>query len=719
MNEQNIQSGRKKRLFGELTEEEVRELKQSQQDVSCPTANREYAKKKMLFEPIDPVSDSQKQEDAEPSLHRDNVFEGNEKTVSFGDIARNLEATLSGDVSLPVVQYPPSVSGQDYPVNPALSYMPRASLIPAYFPIRNEGRRQRNRQGIDIDHAEFVYSGGKLFAVDGDLSQELGNFALEILERKERIEEVVNEANDVIGTECQIVWGIKIVLPDRERQGYVEDSKLFGFSWIDRISERRAVLSNNTNAKKFMKKYLQGIILVEKYRKTKEFASCGWKWFEDGTVCYLTSDGAVGFDGNSIKTDAKFKLYTKPAGKRQNLQDFLKMREIIPGNTKNAVFLQDYLMASLLTAIFKKSGHQLEFCTALIGKTNTKKTSCGEIFTRIFNRTKSAVPEINFSATEAAIYDVMAHCADSIVMIDDLTPSENDMDAREKSRKLEISIRSYGDRVPRKRSVAFASNSSAKEFTPITGCALITGETFSGGKSSRSRVVVLNFEEGDVDDRVLGYFQENLHTLPNFVEDFLCYVTSRVEQVMETIDRECKSARESLGNYIRLPRYIDTYGALSAVASIFGGYILESGLMNPDEVDRLLESDRQLLLQIIMENDAQVSQISPGITILEALKHTMETNAICVKELCGFGEGKPENCVVYDENFYYITSEKLWECAKGYTDYRKIHFPYKKGRGLIEPLKAEGLLYIKKEGSTNRASHKITVKGKVVNKRFL
>ena len=97
----------------------------------------------------------------------------------------------------------------------------------------------------------------------------------------------------------------------------------------------------------------------------------------------------------------------------------------------------------------------------------------------------------------------------------------------------------------------------------------------------------------------------------------------------------------------------------------------------------------------------------------------METDAICVKELCGFGEGKPENCVVYDENFYYITSEKLWECAKRYTDYRKIHFPYKKGKGLIEPLKAEDLLYIKREGSTNRASHKITVKGKVVNKRFL
>ena len=56
---------------------------------------------------------------------------------------------------------------------------------------------------------------------------------------------------------------------------------------------------------------------------------------------------------------------------------------------------------------------------------------------------------------------------------------------------------------------------------------------------------------------------------------------------------------------------------------------------------------------------------------------------------------------------------------KIYTDYRRIYFPYKAGRDLIEPLKNEGLLYIKREGDTTRASHKMTIDGKVVNKRFL
>ena len=105
--------------------------------------------------------------------------------------------------------------------------------------------------------------------------------------------------------------------------------------------------------------------------------------------------------------------------------------------------------------------------------------------------------------------------------------------------------------------------------------------------------------------------------------------------------------------------------------------------------------------------------------ILEALKYAIDKCGINVKNLYDIGDEEPENCLIYDDNFYYITSERLWEYAKKYTDYRKIFFPYKNGRELIEPLKMEDFLYIKREGDTNRASHKITVNGKVVNKRFL
>ncbi|TGY93619.1 hypothetical protein E5329_17845 [Petralouisia muris] len=337
------------------------------------------------------------------------------------------------------------------------------------------------------------------------------------------------------------------------------------------------------------------------------------------------------------------------------------MRSIIPGN---AVFLQYYAMTALLTALFKKAGYQIEFSTALIGKTNTKKTTCGEIFTRVFNRTASAVPEINFSATEAAIYEIMDRYADTVVMIDDLTPSENDLDAREKKRKLESIIRAYGDRVPRRRSVAFASNSAAKEFIPINGCALITGETFSGGKSSRSRVVILNFEEGDVDNSALSYYQENLHALPNFAYDFLRFATEHVDEIMETILYECTKIRGKMQGIIKLPRYIDAYGILYAATTVFKNFILEKELLNQDETHNLIENDRESLLRIIQENDAAVSNVSPGIMLLESLKFAVNREGIRVKNVAEIGEGKVTNYLIYDENFIYITSEKLWECGR-------------------------------------------------------
>lgn len=703
------------KLFSQATEEEVQKVKQILKTHDCDAASKGQDVKERLFEVIQKKSESSKEWEATSEACSKSVPKETDKTMDIYEIVRNFEERMDKNIPISVTRCSQSVDVQGNPGNMAQFGTLSAMAVPAQMPIQQDGKRK----GIDIDNAAFVYSGGNLYAMDGEVSVKVGNFALEILEKRLMIQELVNASNDVIGEECQMVWGVKVLLPDKAFQGYVEDSRLFELSWIERISERRSVFSSIANAKKLFKKYLKDIILAEKYEEIKIFTSCGWKWLDNGTIYYLTADGAVGFGSQSMKADGTFKLYTKPAEKSQNLADFLKMRAIIPGKPQNAVFLQYYLMAALLTALFKKCGHQIEFCTALVGKTNTKKTSCGEIFTRVFNRTHSAVPEINFSATEVAIYEIMAHYADAIVMIDDLTPSEDDFDAHVKRRKLESIIRAYGDRVPRRRSVAFAANRSATEFTPISGCALITGETFSGGKSSRSRVVVLNFEEGDVDNSMLTYYQDNLHTLPNFVVDFLCYVTSRVEKVSGIIDFECKRVRENIGNYIRLPRYIDALGALNAIVSIFGGYIRESGVMNMDDVNKLMETDRQRLHQIIMENDAQVSQISPGITILEALKYAMDKQKICVKNLCDLEDDRAEDYLLRDGNFYLITSDRLWECAKRYTDYRKIYFPYKNGREIIEPLKTEDFLYIKREGSTKRASHKITVNGKVVNRRFL
>ena len=62
--------------------------------------------------------------------------------------------------------------------------------------------------------------------------------------------------------------------------------------------------------------------------------------------------------------------------------------------------------------------------------------------------------------------------------------------------------------------------------------------------------------------------------------------------------------------------------------TVFKNYILEKGLLNQDETHNLIENDRESLLRIIWENDAAVSNVSPGITLLESLKFAVDRQGI-------------------------------------------------------------------------------------------
>lgn len=587
--------------------------------------------------------------------------------------------------------------------------------------MQNAPSAGRKRKSWNFDEEiSFIFQGGKLCAVgqNGTLCV-IGNFDLQIVGEKECIRENVNEAGDIVGTASKTLWNVQILLPDRMYEGEVRSETLYDFKWIREISHERAVLNEGKEVRRLMKIYIQQQIQRERHPKVEEYESAGWKWLEDGHVCYLTSQGAIGYGGIPVRAVKGFDLLTVPKTGQEIFREFLGMRNIIPGNVKNAVFLQYYLLAAHMTSLFKKSGQQIEFCTALIGKTNAKKTSCGEIFTRVFNRTYSAVPEINFSATEAAMYEIMDKYADAIAMVDDLTPFENDADAKEKMRKLEILIRSYGDRVPRRRCVSFNGNGTAKEFTPIRGCALLTGETFCGGKSSRSRVVILNFEENDVDNITLSYYQKNLSILPNFMERFLQYISGRVEEIMEVIGSECEAARNSVEKLLKIPRYRSAYGVLCAASRVFFDYVVREGLMDVDSAKAFLANDRNLLFQVIAENDSAVSNIAPGIMFVEALKEAVNKGIVSVKKTSELDRDNAENCLICDGEYFCITSEKLWECARKYADYRRIYFPFRTGRELIEPLKAENLILTKQEGGKNRNSHKIVLNGSLINRRFL
>lgn len=576
------------------------------------------------------------------------------------------------------------------------------------------------RIALSHDTVFFCFENDGLWAVGEEGRVFLGNFALKIEEEKIHIEELVNEANEVTGEARKVVWKMSVLTNMGNFNGWIENVDLLKLNWVQKISDNRAIYDNGSEVKRLLGIYINKLIKAGDYKSITEYASSGWKWRNDETAFFLTSEGAIGYPELPVKAAKGFNLLTRSVSESVAFTQFMNMREIIGRNVKNAILLQYYSLVALLTSLFKKSGNQVEFCVAVIGKTNTKKTSCGEVFSRIFNRTQSAVPDISFSATEAAIYEVMDKYADQIVMIDDMTPSENEVNKREKQKKLENIIRSYGDRVPRRRVTIFSVNRNAKEFTPITGCALLTGEVFSGGKSSRSRVIILRFEEGDVDDEILSYYQRELWVLPTFAYYFLQYVTQELKGIMDLMKYQYAEIRRTMKGRLSLPRSVDAYCVFHTITEVFLKYVVEKNLMDRERVKELIDCDRDKIFEIICENDNELRTVSPAATMMQALKEATESGRVQVKNInkatC---EEDLANVYLEDDNYFYISSENLWKCAKIYTDYRRIYFPYSCGRDIIVPLKEADLLLIKEEGKIKRASHKLTMHGKVLNRRFL
>ncbi len=113
-----------------------------------------------------------------------------------------------------------------------------------YFPIPSNvvsgisnmmevsGKSPEKRKKISIDAANFVYTNGILTATDGESYEPVGNFALKILKERRMVDEIFNEANELIGTKKKQRWKVQIIVTgNAEYEGNIESGEILG--WVE------------------------------------------------------------------------------------------------------------------------------------------------------------------------------------------------------------------------------------------------------------------------------------------------------------------------------------------------------------------------------------------------------------------------------------------------------------------------------------------------------
>lgn len=545
------------------------------------------------------------------------------------------------------------------------------------------------------------------------------NFWFEILEEKIHVEEIVNEQNIVIDKKEESSWLMKIWCMGEEFIVDVPMKHIFNEQELLKLTHDRGYIEQEKVTKKLFRKFILRAIESKTYRKVYEYGATGWTKLKTGQFVYLTDKGAIGHPEINAyaKTPFIFTYDSNRVGTKAVFDEFLQLRSLCGRKKGNSTFLMHYSCLATMTTLYQEIGHPINFILALIGATNSFKTSSAIVFTKLFDRTTKAIPDLRFNSTEVAIMEKMESYGDAILLVDDFLPYENKGLAKEQMKKSETIIRSYGDRVPRKRSKAYAMANGIKEFSRVKGCCVITGELFdTNSESSSTRVIELGFSQGDVNLERLTFFQENLLNVPTLLYDYICFIQEKLEWIFELIKNETTSIRNNQAVPLKVPRYRDTFALMVTQITIFYIYAVVRGFLCLEEAELLKNEDIENVLQIIICNERKANVKSPATTICQAL-----TRAIAKKEVMMLntdecrGVNDFDNIVIDFEEFYLIHPDALWIVYRDYCQNTYNDVMYKSGRELAAPLKKEGAILLKEEGSVIRSTHKFSP---ISSKRF-
>lgn len=266
-----------------------------------------------------------------------------------------------------------------------------------------------------------------------DCAFQIRDCVITLLSRIEYCFEVMN------GSEVKYKFEVRTPLYCSEKEvGILE---LESFLWVSDASAGTAFLQDKEEMKMFINE-IRRLVRNPYIRKKTVYSTNGWKKVQN-QFCYVINDGVIGnyFPELCGAEDLIFRYNPSARGSLEIFQVAMRMMGICEdGAIGKILFLYAHL--SCLTTLFDLARFPVKFIVALIGETNSRKTSLAWVYTKIFNR-ECYDPDITFTSTKGGIETMVSKYSDAPLLVDDFRPGLYGRQSREMSEKLELLSRCY------------------------------------------------------------------------------------------------------------------------------------------------------------------------------------------------------------------------------------------------------------------------------------
>jgi hypothetical protein len=386
------------------------------------------------------------------------------------------------------------------------------------------------------------------------------------------------------------------VLPDVE----VPADEFRNTTWVAKNYGAKAIISAGQSSPDHLRAAIQ--VLSSDIKERSVFAHTGWRNI-GGEWVFLSSSGALGKNGLDMNTEVilegKLKYYSiKDLPANLSIQEAvsasLKMLEVAPENISMPMLCGTY-RAPLEEMLMN------DFTIYFVGGTGTLKSALTAIMIGHFGEEfhgKNLPAE--WIATGNALEKMAFLAKDTIFIVDDYFPGNNQHEASKINATADRIIRGQGNKSGRARMNADGSLRN----TYISRSLIVTsGEDIARGQSLRARMYIIEIVAGDVNLEVLSDLQKKASEgiLVGAMAAYLKWLAPQIDELKVTLPKRKNELRDEVmkqtSGHMRAP---DTIAGLLLGLEVFLTFAMEIGVYNETQaldlwtraIKALIDSDK-------------------------------------------------------------------------------------------------------------------------------
>ncbi len=446
---------------------------------------------------------------------------------------------------------------------------------------------------------------------NGIIPIKLSNFTAQIV-----AEEIIDD-----GVEQEKVFVIEGVLHNGVKlpQVRVPSEKFAFMNWVIERWGVRANVTAGYGKKDFLREAIQELSKEAEFKRT--YGHLGWVC-KDGSWLYLFSGGAISKDGpienfNVDLHDSKLKDYQFPTlDSNEELAASIRASLSILGLTPPRIAYP--VLAATYCAPLGEM-HPIDFSLALYGITGRGKTQLAALAQAHFGAKFHGkhLPG-NWSSTANALEKQSFLAKDAIFTVDDFAPQQTQGEAAKLNHSAERLFRSQGNRSGRGR---LNSDMKARaEYFP-RGLILSTGEDLPKTQSIRARLLIIEFDEGDVSFDELTPLQKAASdgVFAKAMGGYIGWLASRVPQLKAKLPERHHELRREFSSTKTHRRAPEIAASLLVAFETFLDFAVEQNAVEPDDARGYRGTMNQALASAIESQEPFQASEDPAIRFLSLI----------------------------------------------------------------------------------------------------